>query len=175
MSEPSLYEQVLGASYTRLPAAVQRFHRLSGHHVLLGWVQTDAPDSRLARVLALCLGAPRETSTGPLRFELQASPLQETWTRHFPTRTMRSRLRLVNGQVQEHLGLVILTFKLNSSESQLSMELVKMRFCGLPCPNWLLPQVLAQETGVEDQFHFHVRAGLPWVGVVASYRGQLKV
>jgi Domain of unknown function (DUF4166) len=169
----SLYEQVLGENYARLPAAVQRFHRLSGHTVMHGWVETHTPDSWLARGLALCLGAPRSTSSGPLRFELQASPNTETWTRHFPTRTMSSRMRLVDGQVEERLGAARLTFNLTASKKHLNMELVKMRFFGVPCPSGLLPQVVAQETGTADQFHFHVSAALPWIGVIASYRGHL--
>ena len=175
MSPLSLYEQVLGASYVRLPAAVQRFHRLAGRTVLNGWVETRAPSSWLARVLGLCLGAPRGSSSGPLRFELEAGPQTETWTRHFPTRTMTSHMRLVAGQLEERLGAARLTFNLTAGENKLSMQLVRMWFFGVPCPNWLMPRVVAEETGISDQLHFHVTAALPFVGSVASYRGHLEV
>jgi Domain of unknown function (DUF4166) len=175
MSRQSLYEQVLGADYGRLPAAVQRFHRLSGHTVLHGWVETRAPASLLARGLAWCLGAPRAARGGLLRFELQANPDTETWTRHFPTQTMRSRMRLVSGQVQERLGPARLTFDLIAAGDQLDMALVKLHFLGIPCPGWLLPQLVARETGIGDQLHFQVSAALPLIGVVTSYRGHLEV
>ena len=49
MSTLSLYEHLMGCQFARLPAAVQRFHRLSGPHLLHGWVETHAPATLLAR------------------------------------------------------------------------------------------------------------------------------
>lgn len=175
MSRLSMYEQVLGQGYACLPSAVQRFHRLSGHTVLHGWVETQAPATILARALAVCLGAPRDSSRGPLRFELTSGIAKETWTRHFPTRTMTSCMRLVAGQVEERLGSARLTFNLVATESRLSMRLVKMRFFGVPCPTWMMPRIVAEERGADDQLHFHITAELPFVGMVASYRGHLDI
>lgn len=168
-----MYEQVLGASYANLPPAVQRFHRLTGRCVLQGWVETYAPESVLARVLAYCLGTPRIASSGKLRFVLEAGPNLECWTRHFPKETMTSQMRLVGGQVEEQLGTAVLTFNLAAVNGTLKMELARMRFLGVPCPKWLMPRVVADETGPEDRLHFRVVAALPIVGVVASYRGHL--
>ena len=168
-----MYEQVLGANYGNLPSAAQRFHRLTGRTVFHGWVETHAPVSVLARVLAYCLGTPRIASSGPLRFELEAGPDMESWTRHFPAQTMTSQMRLVGGQVEERLGTARLTFNLAAVDGTLKMELARMRFLGVPCPKWLMPRVVAEESGAEDQLHFRVVAALPIVGVVASYQGHL--
>lgn len=175
MSRLSLFEQVLGDGYALLPSAVQRFHRLSGHTVLHGWVETQAPETMLAKALAVCLGAPRSSSAGPIRFELNAVPTEETWTRHFPARTMTSGMRLVAGHVEERLGPAQLTFGLVPSEDRLRLQLAKMRFFGIPCPTWMLPRIVAEERGVNDQLQFHITAELPFVGRVASYRGHLEV
>ena len=168
-----MYEQVLGADYANLAPAAQRFHRLAGRTVLQGWVETHAPVSVLARLLAYCLGTPRVASSGPIRFELEAGPDMESWTRHFPAQTMTSQMRLVRGQVQERLGTAVLTFNLAASNGTLKMELARMRFLGVPCPKWLMPRIIAEESGAEDQLHFRVVAALPMVGVVASYQGHL--
>lgn len=175
MSRQSIYEQALGTDYLRLPAAVQRFHTLKGHTVLRGWVETGAPESVLARCLALCLGSPRSTSAGPLRFELITGPDKETWTRHFPTRTMSSQMTLAAGHLVERLGAAQLTFRLTANENGLSMKLLTLRFFGVSCPHWLMPQVVAEETGAGDRLQFHVKAALPFVGTVAWYRGHLEV
>lgn len=163
----------MGADYGRLPLAVQRFHRLTGRTVLHGFVETDAPGSALARLLAYCLGTPRSASSGPLRFVLEAGPDMESWIRHFPAQTMTSRMRLVGGQVEEQLGAAQLTFDLAAVDGTLKMELARMRILGVPCPRWLMPRIVAEETGSEDQIHFRVVAALALVGVVASYRGHL--
>src|SRR5690606_15101690 len=104
VSQPSLYEQVMGANFARLPAAVQRFHRLAGRRSLEGWVETRAPSNLLARLLAFCLGSPQKSVRGRIRFELDAQPDVEFWVRHFPAKTMMSRLVRVEERVEEQLG-----------------------------------------------------------------------
>lgn len=168
-----MYERVMGADYDRLPLAVQRFHRLKGRTELHGWVEIHAPGSALARLVACCLGTPRSAGSGPLRFVLEAGPDMECWTRHFPAQTMTSRMRLLSGQIEEQLGAAQLTFNLAAVDGTLKMELARMRFLGVPCPKWLMPRIVAEETGSEDQIHFRVVAALALVGTVASYRGHL--
>ncbi len=175
MTALSLYRQVLDKSFECLPAAVRRFHQLSGHQAFSGWVETRRPESVLARFLAMCLGTPQQATSGVIRFELTATPEQETWTRHFPTQTMRSRFRRREAWVEEKLGASTLRFQLHATESGLVMELQSLRFFGVPCPRWLLPTVVAKEHGNEDRLHFEVSAALPLVGVVAAYKGHLVV
>lgn len=111
----SLYEQVMGHDFLRLAPVLRRFHRLAGHHSLSGVASIQGPCSLAARLLALCLGTPRHSTSGPLRFELDAQPDAERWTRHFPGRTMTSHMRLQDGRVVEQLGAARLTFGLNES------------------------------------------------------------
>ncbi|WP_353506172.1 DUF4166 domain-containing protein [Variovorax brevis] len=143
---------------------------------LHGWVDTDAPSTFAARLLALCLGTPRRaTSSGPIRFELHAAPEVETWTRHFSGQRMTSRIRLDARQVVEQLGAARLTFNLCETGGQLEMRSIGLHFLGVRCPRWLLPRVVAEETGQSDRLHFRVRASLPAIGTVASYRGHLTI
>lgn len=173
MSQLSLYEQVMGASYVRLPTAVQRFHRLSGPRSLEGWVETRAPSNLLARLLAFCLGSPQKSVRGRIRFELDAQPDAEIWVRHFPSKTMMSRLVRSGERVEEQLGASRLRFRLRATDAGLEMELERLHFLGIPCPRWLMPTIVAEEHGDHDQIHFMVSATVPWVGVVASYQGHL--
>lgn len=173
---PSLYERVLGTTaYAALPCEVQRFHRLQGHHVLHGVVETQAPASPVAAMLARVLGTPRQATHGPLRFELSSAPQAERWTRHFPGLTMQSTLLLAGGQLEERLGAARLRFTLRADAHALNMVLEGLRCFGLPCPRWLQPDVVAEETGGDGRLHFRVSARLPLVGVVASYRGHLNL
>lgn len=175
MHTPSLYQRSMGSAYLRLAPAVARFHALSGLQRLQGHVQVDAHANWLARALALALGAPQRAAQGPITFELDARPDAEVWTRRFPAQTMQSTLREVAGQVVEHLGAARLTFVLHEVEGRLVMQLQRLHFCGVPCPAWLCPQVVAQETGVGDALHFHVQATVPGVGRVVCYQGHLLV
>jgi hypothetical protein len=138
-------------------------------------VETEEPANALGALLSRLLGAPRRRSRGALRFDLRVERDRQTWTRHFPHRSMRSSLRLHDKEVVETLGPVRLAFTLTEEAGSLIMALRSMRFLGVPCPTWLLPHVDAREQGRDGQLHFHIRASLPWVGRVAGYRGWLQL
>ena len=175
MSPPSLFEAALGARFAELAPALRRFHRLSGRHELHGVVETDPPASTMGRALAWCLGSPRRSASGAIRFELDAAPDVEAWTRHFPARTMRSRLRLVDGRVVERMGPARLVFALDAIDGGLRMRLQSMRFLGIPCPAWLRPRIVAEETGDGGRLRFRIEAAVPGLGRVVGYRGHLVV
>lgn len=175
MNETTLYEQVMGAAFARLDEPVQAFHRTRGRRELHGRVQTEAPATFPARLLARCLGTPLVPSSGAIRFELDAQPTGETWVRHFPTNTMQSRMRLEKGELTERLGLTRLRFGLDAVEGRLVMRLAGLHFLGIPCPRWALPRIVAEEAGRDGRLYFTVRAALPLVGQVAGYTGYLVI
>jgi hypothetical protein len=169
----TLYQAVMGQSFTQLAPALQRFHGLRGRHVLSGQVQIAVPASIGAKLLAVLLGTPLKPCQGAIRFELDAQPGQETWLRHFPGKTMRSTLQGAGPYVTERLGAATLSFQLTEQNGALNMQLVHMRFLGFACPKWLLPHIIARETGQPDQLHFEVQAVVPILGLVTRYTGFL--
>ena len=172
----SLFAAAMGGdAFSRLHTVLQRFHGRQGRSVLHGEVTTLAPDTGVGRLLAAMLGSPRAGSTGPICFVLDAQPEQEDWVREFPGQTMRSRMRLVAGQVVESLGPARLVFQLQEMNGGLAMELQSMRFLGIPCPRWLLPRLVAREHAEGGRLCFEIKASLPLVGRVASYQGHLDV
>lgn len=173
MTALSLYQQILGEDFLRLPEPLQRFHSLQGHHELSGWVEVAAPASFGARVLARCLGAPLQARQGPLRFELESTPESEHWVRRFPGKTTRSRLTRTGALLVERLGAARLTMSLQAHPHKLEMQLASLRFLGVPCPRWLLPAIVAEEAASAGRLHFRVQASLPLLGIVASYRGHI--
>lgn len=171
-----MYGAVMGEeTFHRLSAPVQQFHRLAGHHALHGWVEVHAPASFMARLLAMFLGAPLRAAKGPIRFELLAQPGTETWTRFFPTKTMRSTLTKKGNRLTERLGASHLTFELLEVGGALEMRLEKLHFLRIPCPGGFMPKVTARETGEAERLHFQIHASVPFIGLVASYSGYLRI
>lgn len=175
MKPPSMYERAMGDDFARLAPALQRFHRLSGLHRLHGQVVTGAPTTLAGRLLASLLGTPNQLLQGPLRFELDASPERETWSRFFPGKTMTSCLHREGRQLVETLGPARLVFALEARGADLVMNLQSLTFFGMPCPRALLPTVVAVEQGAGDTLEFTVRASLPGIGVFSSYHGHLSL
>jgi hypothetical protein len=163
----------MGAAFSELSPAVREFHGCAGRIAFDGRAETAAPQTRVARWIARRLGTPHLQGRHAIRFELDARPDAETWTRYFPGRTMRSRMGLHRGDLVEQLGPLRLHFSLTAQEGALVMQLRRVRCFGVPCPRWLMPRVHAVETGVGHELHFDVRGGLPGIGTVAAYRGHL--
>ncbi len=169
----SIYESAMGERFGRLALAVQRFHRLSGRHVLYGEVKVHAPGSILAKLLARFLGTPLIAAEGPIRFELDAHPSMETWTRHFPANVLTSTLQLDGRYLVEKLGATHMTFELSDSNGQLHLRLCRLKFLGIPCPTWLMPIIAAEESGSDDRLHFHVSVQVRTIGMIMRYQGHL--
>jgi hypothetical protein len=124
-------------------------------------------------MLAMARGTPLTAQEGAIHFELVADEASELWTRRFPARVMRSRMTVREQRIVERLGPARLGFVLKGSADKLEMQLAGLHFLGIPCPRWLLPRIVAQETASAGRLHFHVQASLPWIGTVTSYRGHL--
>ncbi|PQA78399.1 DUF4166 domain-containing protein [Rhodoferax sp. TS-BS-61-7] len=170
-----MYRSVMGDAFNRLATPVQQFHSFEGLQEFHGEVQVAEPASVLAKLLAIFLGAPLKASQGPIRFELLAAPSTETWTRFFPSKTMRSTLTKSGNRITERLGASRLTFELMEVAGALEMRLEKLHFLGIPCPSWLMPRVTARETGGVHTLNFHIQASVPVIGMVASYTGYLNI
>jgi hypothetical protein len=173
MPAQSLYAQLLSERYALLPPAVQRFHALQGEYSLSGRVRVEAAPTAAGRVLAWFLGAPTRSTEGAIHFSLDATAQREIWIRHFPGATMRSVLALEGGSLCERLGITTLSFQLDATTDRLSMRLTGMRVLGIPCPAFLRPRVLAEETEQDGRFHFEIRTAMPIVGAVIAYIGHL--
>ncbi len=88
---------------------------------------------------------------------------------------MRSRLALVGGRVVERMGLARLMFALDEVDGSLRMRRERMSFGGIPCPAWLRPRLVAEETGEGDCLRFHIEAAVIFIGRMVGCRGWLRV
>ena len=173
-SELPLYRQVLGAGFDKLAPMVSYFHCRQGRAIYSGETEVQGPQCVGAKLLALLLGTPRQSGKGTIRFELLATAQEERWTRIFFGSTMTSTLSVIDGKLVEHLGAAKLCFTLAVEDGNLRMGLVEMSFLGIPCPRWLMPRIVAEESEQQGRFCFSVEAYVPLVGRVVSYRGFLE-
>lgn len=173
MADP-LYRRVLGARFDALDAPVQRLHSRGGHWHCPGRCTVEPAQGGIARLLARALGLPRAAADAAFRFELSADQDGETWIRHFPHRTMRSRqFGAESGLLGEHLGPARLAFLPETEGGSLSLDLVDLRVFGLRWPRRLWPRVHAREHGDGTRFQFDVDVHLGPLGRLVAYRGHL--
>jgi hypothetical protein len=171
---PSLYQQLLGAEFDKLDAAVRRLHLLQGHYRLCGHCSISGAEHFLGRVLARLLCLPLCADEAEFSFELLVDAGGETWTRHFPGKTMQTRLQRHSSTVLvERMGSVRPKFGLGVDEGSLSMRLLGMNVLGLAWPKRWLPAIRTRESGDGDLYRFEVDARLGRLGLLVAYAGTL--
>ncbi|MBL0163123.1 MAG: DUF4166 domain-containing protein [Xanthomonadales bacterium] len=172
----TLYRDVLGKEFDKLDAPVQRLHSLQGGHRLTGTCTIIGAERRIGRCLSALLGLPLPAQAGPFTFEIDANDGHETWIRHFPRRSMRSRLyQLAISRLGEQIGPARLTFRLENRDGELHLHLQHIRVFGVPWPTRWLPRIWAVERGEDTRFHFDVGADLGRFGLLVAYAGHLEL
>jgi hypothetical protein len=170
----SLYPRLLGKKFDMLDGAVSRLHRLQGRHRLYGRCTISGAEHWLGRLLAWILRLPLPADDAEFSFELFADAEGETWTRHFPGRTMRSRLQQESGStLVERIGPARPSFALDVNEGTLSMRLLDLEVFGLTWPKRWLPIVHTREFGQGDSYHFEIDARMGRLGLLVAYAGTL--
>ena len=172
----ALFRRLLGAgTFDTLPAPLRILHLRSGTARWHGEVEVIRGRGLLSRFCAWATRLP-PAGTGPIEVEIIADEGREQWTRHVAGHAMRSRLRAVDGLLDERLGLVDFRFRLASVDRDIVWTVAGVRVLGLlPLPAAWFSQVHARESADGARYRFEVVAALPLAGPLVHYRGWLEV
>lgn len=176
MSGDALFPELLGPHWASLPPSVRAMH---GGRPLVrarGRVDVDG-DTRLpARLLRALFGLPAPVSGAPIEVEIRQHPGGETWTRRFPGRVMRSRLRRSPrpGAFEEVIGASRFAFSPRCADGTLRWTACEVRLLGLPLPLRWFGGIVAGCAEQEGRYRFSVAARLPWIGLLVAYSGWLE-
>lgn len=169
----SLYEQLLGPRYALLPAAVRRFHSLQGQHTLGGHIVVDGAESAIGRLLMRAMGFPPTSMARPLRFELDATPDREIWTRHMLARHTVTTLVLRDNHLVESFGPLRLRYEIEANATGLRMRAGRASLLGIPLPGFLTPRIETSEREADGRYAFDIRANWPGTRRLIAYRGTV--
>lgn len=172
-----LFRRLLGAAaFDALPAPLRRLHLHRGAALWRGEVDVVRGHGALARLCAWATRLP-PAGAGPIAVEIVAGDDgRERWTRHVAGHAMRSRLREVDGLLDERLGPVDFRFRLDSRDADIVWAVRGVRVFGLlPLPASWFAQVRARESADGERYRFEVVAALPLAGPLVHYRGWLAV
>lgn len=170
----SLFQQVLGASFDRLPQPVQRIHAHQGLRRYHGHIEIERSSGLLSRLFGWAARLP-PAGRGGLVVEVLADRGNEHWTRRIGRHTMRSQLWGAHGLLYERLGLVTFGFRLDADGTALTWTVARVSVLGIVLPASAFRAVQAQESERCGQYNFNVVAALPGIGPLIRYRGRLNV
>lgn len=171
--QPSLYQQVMGPEFKRLPASIENLHRAIRNAGFHGTAQVTSGKNPLARLAAKVFGFP-PAGKHDLHVQIQVDEKGETWTRSFSGKKFSSRLQKSESYLTESFGPFQFRFNLPVTDNGLAMEMAGWKFWFVPLPLFLAPQSRASEWDEDGRFHFDVPIALPVIGLMVHYRGWLK-
>lgn len=170
----AVFQQVLGHAFTRLPPLLQRIHSSDRTRLLLrGRCSTVRGRGLLVRIAAWLSALPATAEDVAITVAIHRDAAGETWTRHFGTHEMKSRLWADGAVLMERLGAITFRFRLEEVEGRIEWRVCGARFLAIPLPASWFSQTVATERWENDRYTFAVRATLPLLGPLIAYRGWL--
>jgi len=173
LQSPSLFHQLLGDSFERLPAGIRSVHSGAASAWFSGRCAVVRSQGWLARLAATLARMPPAADAVPLRIQIAADAGGETWNRYFGDCLLRSRMHAHRGLLVERLGLLTIGFRLEASPQQIRWLPQSGKVLGIPLPASFFKGIEASESMRDERYEFDVRAALPVVGLVIHYRGWL--
>lgn len=172
----SLFQSLLGDTWTQLGTAVQRMHGSDAQVRTRGIADVQGASHLPARALRWLLGLPQPGASQLIEVTMQRDGLREVWTRRFATGRMRSELdRAAPPLLRERLGPVTLRFALLADGQAIDWQLRRVHLLGIPVPRAWHGAVLARSGTRDGRYEFHIDARLPLVGQLVAYQGWLEI
>jgi hypothetical protein len=176
----SLFRQLLGAALDRVPAPVRALHEAHYPHRFEGRALVHAADGMIARWLANRTGLPSQSVETPIAVTIEpdAESSGEIWTREFPPKPMRTRMRRDGELLLESFGPIELRFRLVADADGIVWQPVSFSSTasgGVISSGAMLRGIHAREFVRDGRYSFDVGARLPLIGHVVAYDGWLHV
>lgn len=171
--ELSLYEQLLGDDFQRLPPVLREFHARQGTLRAKGEVAVLHGMGRLRGWAARLMKLPRAGERIALQLEITAAADRETWRRSFDGDLLETQQWKEQQHLVEHAGPISFLFQLKAADDSLTFEPLGCRVVGIRLPKFLSPHVFAQAAAKDRSWSIHVSIGLPILGVIATYQGEI--
>ncbi|TQV79592.1 DUF4166 domain-containing protein [Denitrobaculum tricleocarpae] len=181
-SSPSMYRQIIGGDYDRLPPLVRNMHEVKGRHTARGRGRVERGSNFAGRRLADFLGMPPEAADIPVETTFFLDQGAETITRNYNgailiTRQAIAKSRSAVGEalLLEKFGPVALFLALEGTEEGITFHLRRCSLLGLKLPRMLSPRLVAREQVRGGRYHYFVRIELPLIGSLIEYEGLLEL
>jgi hypothetical protein len=171
---PTLYQQLLGPSFSGLPEKLRALHGVHCRTTWAGRADVVRGDGLVARLCATIAGLPPAMRDAPTRVEFISDHSGEAWNRSFGGHGMASRLSAHDGLLRERLGPILFHFELVVANGEITWQVRSVRALGLPLPARLFRGVRCREREWQGRYEFSVEAALPWVGLLVRYEGWLE-
>lgn len=169
-----MFARVLGAEFNAVSPRVRALHAARGTREYAGEVEVHRGEHWLSRLAGWATRLP-PAGCSKVRVRIDATAVEEHWTRHMGLHAMPSRLWARDGVLCEQLSAVRFFFRLSVHDGALHWRVAGASLIGVPLPRSWFTDVRAMESEHEGRYRFDVHATLPGVGLLVHYHGWLRV
>lgn len=162
----------LGRAFFKLPEVVQRAHR--GTTRLTGTVQVERGRG-LGWLLAALARLPRSNPKAELVVDAWHFPDQMVWSRTFDGRKFETTFQTEGVYLVEQYGAVGLVIEPVVDGGRLEYRLAATRVGPIALPRPLSLSLNAWEGERDGKYAFEVAVGLPLIGRIIRYAGELEL
>jgi len=172
---PYLFQQVLGADFEELPAAVRSGHQVSNTKTMRGRVDVVRGKNPLAQLAANIIGFAKTGSNKPITISMEVLDGMEIWTRTIDGQSFCSALSKASNpfEIYERFGPIKFKMKFRIEDEKLHYDIISAKMLGIPFPKFLLPKSITHERAEAGKFIFDVEVRLPLLGRLIAYKGRL--
>lgn len=163
---------ILGSGFEQLSPLIRKAH--TGSTRLEGYACVEH-GNLLARIVCKLVGMPPATERCPLVVVGAHDSNRIGWNRRFGDHPMNSSFRKLGVNLTERLGPIHMTLAVGVRDGALTYDLIRSRLFNIPIPEFLSPTLRAIEWQENDTYRFRVTVGLPLVGKLVSYFGDMSV
>jgi len=167
-----LYEQLLGASFARLPLTMRRFHA-SAHASANGTFAVQRTRGWFSALAATMFRLPPPDENVAVSLDVTALPEGERWRRRFGAARFDTVQHFEGGRLLERAGLATIAFDVRAEGTGMSFASVSCSFAGLRIPRWLAPSIEATTSATPEGWSMEVRVSAPHIGLVERYGGYV--
>ena len=166
----SLYEAVLGETFTSLHAHVQCAHLPPLRAE--GTIDVEHGTGWLARPMIWLMTLPAAGPRQPVRLQVTEDGPELVWTRQIGASMLRTRQQASGARLVERSGVGRVSFDLAVENGALLYRQSSIHVAGMPVPSSLGPRVGAVVSATADGWH--VAVTVTWRGrIVCRYAGSI--
>lgn len=176
MLKATLYQRILGDSFSELPPVLQQFHARTDGARAGGTVTVERGRGVLRRGLATILRLPPPGREIPLQLEVVTKNGREHWIRHFGDDYCLETIQWQEDDLLiEKAGLLQFGFHLSVDESALTFQQQFCRLGKLPLLHFTTLAISATIRGKENGWQVEVIISTPILGVITTYQGEVSL
>jgi len=173
----SIYQQILGSAYQKLPPQLQTIHKGKAPQKWSGSAQVSVGTNPLAVLTAKIIGLPQKAGNIPVSVNFTTKSGIQRWERDFNGSKFTSFQKLGAGRndqlLLEQFGPITIALALIINDKKLFLVPRSWQFLGIPLPKFLLPSEASFEEERDGLFRFDVTMKVPIIGLIVAYKGTL--